>query len=172
MIGIYKITTPLNELYVGKSINLERRIKEHKTTSNTNYRIHRSIKKYGLENHSFEIIEECDVKVLDEREKYWIKNLCKNNIMININYVDFIFKENEREVNIKKIENQIQFTFKLYPNIVCLNDGLLYQLEHCPKKRTKTFRKLTYNEKRKAYYINGQLVTKNRLTTLRINSGK
>ena len=64
-------------------------------------------------------------------------------------------------------KNQIQFTFKLYPNIVCLNDGFLYQLEHCPRKRTKTFRKLTYNEKRKAYYINGQLVTKTRLTTLR-----
>jgi DNA repair ATPase RecN len=58
-------------------------------------------------------------------------------------------------------------TFKIYENIVCLNDGFLYQLEHCPLKRTKTFRKLTYNEKRKAYYINGQLVTKTRLTTLR-----
>jgi len=105
--------------------------------------------------------------MLDEREKYWIKNLCKNNIMININYVDFIFKENEREVNIKKIENQIQFTFKLYPNIVCLRNGLLYQLEHCPKKRTKVFRKLTYNEKRNAYYINGGLVTRKRLEKLK-----
>jgi hypothetical protein len=54
-------------------------------------------------------------------------------------------------------------TFKNYPFIVCLNDGFLYQLEHCPRKRTKTFRKLTYNEKRKAYYINGQLVTKQKL---------
>jgi len=36
--------------------------------------------------------------------------------------------------------------FKIYENIVCLSDGFLYQLEHCPKKRTKVFRKLTYNE--------------------------
>jgi len=64
-------------------------------------------------------------------------------------------------------ENKITTKFKIYEHIVCLNDGLLYQLSHCPKKRTKVFRKLTYNEKRKAYYINGQLVTKNRLTTLR-----
>ena len=63
-------------------------------------------------------------------------------------------------------ENQIQFRFKIYSNIVCLNDGFLYQLAHCPKKRTKVFRKLTYNEKRKAYYINGQLVTKKRLKKL------
>lgn len=65
-------------------------------------------------------------------------------------------------------ENQIQFRFKIYENIVCLNDGLLYQLSHCPKKRTKVFRKLTYNEKRNAYYINGRLVTKKRLNKLKI----
>jgi len=64
-------------------------------------------------------------------------------------------------------ENKITTIFKIYDYIVCLNDGMLYQLSHCPAKRTKVFRKLTYNEKRKAYYINGQLVTKNRLTTLR-----
>jgi len=66
-------------------------------------------------------------------------------------------------------ENQIQFRFKIYDKIVCLNDGFLYQLAHCPRKRTKTFRKLTYNEKRKAYYINGQLVTRKRLEKLKIN---
>lgn len=66
-------------------------------------------------------------------------------------------------------ENQIQFRFKIYENIVCLNDGLLYQLAHCPKKRTKSFRKLTYNEKRNAYYINGGLVTRKRLEKLKIN---
>lgn len=63
---------------------------------------------------------------------------------------------------------EIQYHFKQYPYIVCLHDGLLYQLEHCPKKRTKTFRKLTYNEKRKSYYINGQLVTRKRLEKLKI----
>lgn len=68
----------------------------------------------------------------------------------------------------QNIENKIIIRFKIYNNIVCLNDGLLYQLEHCPKKRTKVFRKLTYNEKRKSYYINGQLVTKKRLIKLKI----
>ena len=66
-------------------------------------------------------------------------------------------------------ENKITTIFKIYDYIVCLNDGYLYQLEHCPKKRTKTFRKLTYNEKRKAYYINGQLVTKKRFIKLKLN---
>ena len=71
--------------------------------------------------------------------------------------------------NIKnKILNKVVMRFKIYENIVCLNDGLLYQLEHCPDKRTKLFRKLTYNEKRNAYYINGQLVTRKRLNNLAI----
>jgi len=65
---------------------------------------------------------------------------------------------------------QIQYKYKLYPNIACLHDGFLYQLEHCPRKRTKVFRKLTYNEKRNAYYINGMLVTRNRLEKLKIKN--
>lgn len=66
----------------------------------------------------------------------------------------------------QNIENKITKRFKIYDFIVCLNDGFLYQLQHCPKKRTKVFRKLTYNHKRKAYYINGQLVSKERLIKL------
>ena len=66
----------------------------------------------------------------------------------------------------QSIENKITKRFKIYDNIVCLNDGFLYQLAHCPNKRTKVFRKLTYNEKRQAYYINGILVTKKRLKNL------
>lgn len=66
------------------------------------------------------------------------------------------------------IENQIQFRFKIYTNIVCLHDGFLYQLEHCPAKRTKVFRKLTYNHNRKAYYINSQLVSESKLRKLKI----
>lgn len=58
--------------------------------------------------------------------------------------------------------------FKIYDNIVCLTDGLLYQLEHCPSKKNKVFRKLSYNEKRNAYYINGGLVTRKRLNNLAI----
>ena len=70
----------------------------------------------------------------------------------------------------QNIENKIVMRFKIYDNIVCLNDGLLYQLSNCPNKRTKVFRKLTYNEKRNAYYINGQLVSRKRLNLLKIDN--
>ena len=68
----------------------------------------------------------------------------------------------------QNIENKIVTKFKTYDNIVALNDGLLYQLQHTTTKRTKVFRKLTYNHKRKGWYINGILVTRNRLNKLQI----
>lgn len=34
-------------------------------------RLKNSFKKYGVESHSFEILEECSEKVLNERERYW-----------------------------------------------------------------------------------------------------
>ena len=72
MIGIYKITNTLNgKSYIGQSINLEHRLQEHKKCEGKSY-IHNAIKKYGLNNFSFEIIEECQVSQLDEREIYWI----------------------------------------------------------------------------------------------------
>ena len=66
------------------------------------------------------------------------------------------------------LEKHILYRFKIYENIICKTDGFLYQLEHCPKKRTKVFRKLTYNAKRESYYINGQLVAKTRLNKLKL----
>jgi group I intron endonuclease len=74
MIGIYKITSPSNKIYIGKSINLDRRKKEYTYDSkhNTQHKLNNSIKKYGWENHLFEIIEICDECNLNSREIYWI----------------------------------------------------------------------------------------------------
>jgi group I intron endonuclease len=75
MIGIYKITSPSNKIYIGKSINIEHRKKQYRnfyTQSKGQGKIYNSLKKYGWENHTFEIIEECSVEHLNEREIYWI----------------------------------------------------------------------------------------------------
>lgn len=68
----------------------------------------------------------------------------------------------------QNIENKIVAKFKIYDKIVQLNDNCLYQLQHCPGKRTRQFKKLTYNHKRNAFYFNGQLIPKQRLLKLRI----
>lgn len=80
MIGIYKIENIINhKKYIGQSIDIYKRWERHKHIFNNKnshsyeYPLYKDIRKYGLENFDFKIIEECDKDLLDEREKYWIK---------------------------------------------------------------------------------------------------
>lgn len=76
MTGIYKITNKINgKFYIGQSVDIKRRFIEHKTPHGTMTSIKLAIKKYGKENFLFEVIEECKVEELDEREVYWISKL-------------------------------------------------------------------------------------------------
>lgn len=74
MIGIYKITNNINgKIYIGQSNNIQRRFSEHKTKGRTSrIPVDQDIKKYGEENFSFEIIEECSIEELNEKETKWI----------------------------------------------------------------------------------------------------
>jgi group I intron endonuclease len=72
IIGIYKITSPSGKIYIGQSINIHRRFKEYKRMSCFQQpKIYNSLKKYSPENHIFEIIEECLIEQLNEKEKYY-----------------------------------------------------------------------------------------------------
>lgn len=72
MIGIYKITNPKGEIYIGQTIGIERRKKEYsKIKSYGQPKLQNSFEKYGWENHMFEVIEECILEQLDEKEIYW-----------------------------------------------------------------------------------------------------
>ena len=78
MIGIYKITNKINQhSYIGLSTNIEKRIKYHKTPYNwqreSNKALYQAILKYGIDNFTFEILEECKVSELDDKEKYYIQ---------------------------------------------------------------------------------------------------
>ena len=72
-VGIYKITNPKGKVYIGQSVNIEQRLKKYKylDEKNKQTKLYNSFKKYGIENHIFEIIEVCDISLLDEREIYW-----------------------------------------------------------------------------------------------------
>ena len=79
MCGIYKIQNLINgKIYIGQSVDICYRFNNHKSESFNpksnayNTAIHRAIRKYGVENFSFDIIEECDQNELREREIYWI----------------------------------------------------------------------------------------------------
>lgn len=115
MIGIYKYTNKINnKSYIGQSVNIERRKKQHisssyYTKSNTyNTVFHSAIRKYGPENFNFEILVICSVDELDKLEKFYIKEY---NTMVPNGYNMTPGGENARSQNcmfsIEDIENII-----------------------------------------------------------------
>ena len=77
MIGIYKIENKVNgKVYIGQSIDIEKRWKEHISCLNNrthhNDYFQKSWNKYGADNFTFSIIEECKLSELDKKEIYWI----------------------------------------------------------------------------------------------------
>lgn len=77
MIGIYKITSPKNRIYIGQSVDIEKRFLSYKRLDcKGQTRLYASFKKYGLENHKFEIIVECDKNELNEFERYYQELYC------------------------------------------------------------------------------------------------
>ncbi len=72
--GIYKITSPSGKIYVGKSDNIHKAWRNrYKNYNCENQRlIYRSLKKYGWEKHTFEIIEVCQSNHLNYYEIYYI----------------------------------------------------------------------------------------------------
>lgn len=82
MIGIYKFTNKLTgEAYIGQSRNIQKRYNRHKCAhdiTNTDKKIERSyfhlaLYIYGFNNFTFEILEECTVDQLNDRESYYIQ---------------------------------------------------------------------------------------------------
>lgn len=95
MIGIYKIENLVNgKIYIGQSTNIEKRWTAHRTrpfNQNSNQYdspLYRSIRKYGLENFSFVVLEETSIEDLDNREKYWIEYYESNNKKNGYNLTD------------------------------------------------------------------------------------
>jgi group I intron endonuclease len=72
MIGIYKITSPLGKIYIGQSIDIQKRFATHKRLGcKKSILLYNSLKKYGVNNHKFEIIEECESSELNKKERHY-----------------------------------------------------------------------------------------------------
>ena len=76
--GVYKITDiNSKEAYIGRSTNLSRRWQEHIKSSLgigsiAKSSLHVAMKKNGLDNYTFEVLERVEKEKLNEREKYYI----------------------------------------------------------------------------------------------------
>ena len=75
---IYKIYNDVNDkLYIGKTVSsIEKRFQEHCDDSKKERcekrPLYNAMNKYGIEHFFIELIEECDLKELSEKEIYWI----------------------------------------------------------------------------------------------------
>lgn len=98
MIGIYKITNKINnKVYIGQSKQVEHRLREHqlrpfrgdeKTNKEYNKYLYKAIRKYGLENFSFDILEECLEEELADKESYYINLFHSNEEQFGYNNTD------------------------------------------------------------------------------------
>jgi group I intron endonuclease len=104
MIGIYKITSPTNRVYIGQSINIEKRFKQYKNLQNVSEQkaLYNSFLKYGVDNHTFEIVEECEINLLNERERFYqefynVINKGLNCFLTNTNEKKRVFSKETKE---------------------------------------------------------------------------
>ena len=69
---IYKITSSKNRVYIGQTVNFKVRFNQYKRLDCKNQRkLYNSLLKHGVEKHKFEIICECDVNDLNDKERYY-----------------------------------------------------------------------------------------------------
>ena len=83
MIGtIYKLTSPSKKVYIGQTMNLKdrKRCLYNKNKQYSGHKLDNAIKKYGIENFSYEIVVQVEMndktllrKCLDFLEKYYIE---------------------------------------------------------------------------------------------------
>lgn len=78
MIGIYSITcTATKECYIGQSIRIKTRWKEHqsalKCNKHYNYKLQEAYNQYGEINFVYKVLELCSKNELNNKEQYYIK---------------------------------------------------------------------------------------------------
>ena len=87
--GIYKITRlKTGEIYIGKSVGVKDRWVQHAKSAFhcgtiSHSILHTTIEKDGIENFTWELLEEVPKDKLGEREKYWIEFYDSKNYGLN-----------------------------------------------------------------------------------------
>lgn len=152
MIGIYKYTNKINnKVYIGKSINLETRLKKHYQSYNReldseyNSLLHQAMRKNGIDNFSCDIICKCSKEELNEKEFYYIKyynSKAPNGYNVASGGQGgfpalSLFSKQDIELIIQELKNTDKFTTEIAKEWNCssslikkINDGSEYHLEN------------------------------------------
>ena len=113
--GIYKITNQKNDkCYIGQSVNIYKRWNNHKAVAfcdnydGYEYPQYRAIRKYGIDNFAFSIIELCDRNELNEKEIFYIKQYRSNVPEYGYNLDVGGYSPHYKKLSLDKIEKIIQ----------------------------------------------------------------
>lgn len=104
MIGIYKITNPKKRVYIGQTVDIERRFNEYKKLACKNQKsIYNSLLKYGVESHQFEVLTECFESELNDFERYFqeLYNVINNKSGLNCKLVGTTSKSGMHSKDVK-----------------------------------------------------------------------
>lgn len=139
MTGIYKITNKINQnIYIGLSVDIKRRWNSHKYNyldkTNREYEkvLYKAFRKYGIENFSFEVIEECPADKLREREKYWITFYDSYNNGYNCTEGgdDILPMAGEHHPNHKLTKNDVIYIRELWASKTVSTREMYYEFQH------------------------------------------
>lgn len=115
---IYKITNNINnKIYIGKTkYTIEKRFNGHikrAEHNDRNYPLYNAMNKYGIENFSISVIEECSEDLLNEREKFWISKFNSTDREIGYNLTlggeggdTYSYQSEERKLEISKLKSE------------------------------------------------------------------
>lgn len=159
IIGIYKITNPNNQIYIGQSINIIRRKYQYsKKQCKRQYKIYNSINKYGWENHTFEIIKECNINDLNKFEELYIKQYNSFNTPHGLNLTSGGDSKKHSKETIEKLSKRMKgnkiwlgksHTIKTKQKISKSNKGKTFSNETRKKMSESAKNKKISNETRK-----------------------
>lgn len=126
MYYIYKATNKVNnKVYIGQTVNFERRKKEHESSKNGIHAkcvFHKAIQKYGKENFEWEIIDKC--KTLDEAlylESMYISKYNSCTFMKNSNGYNIVYSQKGKKAIVHNSKSVI--AYDLDGNLVGVYDS-------------------------------------------------
>jgi len=136
---IYKIVSPSNKVYIGQTLNPKVRFNKYKSHNcKMQIKLYSSFLKYDFKNHKIEIIEECNIELLNKRERYWQDYYNSINNGLNCRYTKTNDKSGKMSFESKEKMSLAKFGKKLSNET-----KLKMSLSHLGIKHTKeTIKKL------------------------------
>lgn len=128
--GIYKITSPSGRIYIGHIVDIHKRWVNYKKLHavKSQRKLYNSFKKYGTENHIFEIIELCVEEDLIKRERYYQEYFNCVEEGLNCRYVGYEEKAGlcSKETKKRMSESNARGKSYLAQKVECIETGRVW----------------------------------------------